>query len=83
MSPLTQGRGLKYAETIVSYMLFVAPYAGAWIEIKRLILKDGEPLSPLTQGRGLKSRLYGISAITSWSPLTQGRGLKYQIVGRC
>ena len=33
MSPLTQGRGLKYFLNLLVKYWFVAPHAGAWIEI--------------------------------------------------
>ena len=56
MSPLTQGRGLKYSIPEYYFIPFlVAPHAGAWIEINRKKVKSLKAgASPLTQGRGLK-----------------------------
>jgi len=53
-SPLTQGRGLKCGAVMMTFTAGVAPYAGAWIEIKANGYKKDEIESPLTQGRGLK-----------------------------
>jgi len=54
-SPLTQGRGLKYYLAVTGWDKWVAPYAGAWIEIFSPSIPIFGPMSPLTQGRGLKS----------------------------
>jgi len=60
---------------------FVAPRAGAWIEISK---NNGffrrAIWSPLAQGRGLKFIEKNNSICRyGWSPLAQGRGLKYRL----
>ncbi len=54
MSPLTQGRGLKFAGLAAAIGPLVAPHAGAWIEILTKPYRTLIKWSPLTQGRGLK-----------------------------
>ena len=54
MSPLTQGRGLKFYPILPYSYYCVAPHAGAWIEIECEQVVDLVTQSPLTQGRGLK-----------------------------
>ena len=72
-----QGRGLKPETAISGENLYVAPYAGAWIEtIRGAQLRNAVYLSPLMQGRGLKLVVHLFGPLVLLSPLMQGRGLK-------
>ena len=54
----TRERGLKsVSESTVLHFIMVAPYAGAWIEIKDQLTELYSQLSLPTRERGLKSTI--------------------------
>ena len=79
-SPLSQGRELKYHLVFdVLLRIYVAPLAGARIEIRLVFRPSISPGSPLSQGQELKLHCSGYSGTPRLSPLSQGRELKLDV----
>ena len=83
MSPLTEGRGLKFPRKKPQEFISTSPLT----EGRGLKFRAGSCLlrfcrSPLTEGRGLKSSWTRAPLIVSRSPLTEGRGLKSSLRSR-
>ena len=79
-SPPSRGRGLKLREILASAGgAFVASFAGAWIETKRMGKNRlMSCLSPPSRGRGLKPPAC-VYLVRGWqSPPSRGRGLKHR-----
>ena len=57
--------------------MLVAPHAGAWIEMSRLLKQSGSLRSRPTRARGLKFHGAACRLLVRLSRPTRARGLKY------
>ena len=77
MSPLTEGRGLKYVHVVGVPVDIPSPLTeGRGLKSATIKPEAKSIASPLTEGRGLKSRFSVWMENWGLSPLTEGRGLK-------
>ena len=78
MSPLAQGRGLKSPQPISSATGgYVAPRAGAWIEIRAKTYIEAYVEVAPRAGAWIEICPAVQDHVSAWSPLAQGRGLKF------